>query len=571
MKDEVDVLIVGAGAAGGVLSKELAEAGFRVVVLEAGPHWVPERDFVSDEKGAQQIYWTDPRITAGKDPLELGANVTGKGVGGSTVHFSMVALRMHESDFMVHSRDGVAEDWPIRYADLEPYYDAVEQELGISGPVSWPWGPPRKGPYPYREHPLNSVAQLFVRGCEKLGITWSPCPLATISAPKDDRPPCVYRGFCVYGCSTNAKSSTLVTYIPKAIKAGAEIRANCMATRVNLDPQGRARSVSYIRTTDDGKQHEEEQAAALIILSCYSIETPRLLFNSAQAGHPDGLANSSGLVGKGLMVHPAHSVYGRFSELVYQYKAPPTLAISQDFYETDPANDYLRGYTIEPIGPFPIGFAKQAAASLGLWGEQLRQFMFDYNHYAGWGIVGECLPNDGNTVTLEPDERDQYGLPIARVTFAWGNNDRKLIKAGIEKLRQLLEAAGAEVTWVTEDTAHLLGACRMGSDPRHSVVDQWCRSWDVPNLFICDGSVFVTSAAVNPSLTIEAIATRTADYITRQAHSDLFQTQGPRNFHPLPSAVSSRQTVRSIVLGCFASTLCFTPGASATILAGDKS
>ncbi|PZR94786.1 MAG: hypothetical protein DLM69_12215 [Candidatus Chloroheliales bacterium] len=333
-----------------------------------------------------------------------------------------------------------------------------------------------------------------------------------------------------------------------------------MATRVNLDRQGRARSVSYIRSTDDGKQHEEEQAAALIILSCYSIETPRLLLNSAQAGHPDGLANSSGLVGKGLMVHPAHSVYGRFSEMVYQYKAPPTLAISQDFYETDPANDYLRGYTIEPIGTFPIGFARQAAASLGLWGERLRHFMLDYNHYAGWGIVGECLPADGNTITLEPDERDQYGLPIARVTFSWGDNDRKLIKAGIEKQRQILEAAGAEVTWVTEDTAHLLGACRMGSDPRQSVVDQWCRSWDVPNLFICDGSVFVTSAAVNPSLTIEAIAARTADYITRQAHSDLFQTQERRNFHPLPSAVSSRQTVRSIVLGCFASTLCFTPG-----------
>jgi choline dehydrogenase-like flavoprotein len=244
MKEVADVLIVGVGAAGGVLCKELAEAGFRVVALEAGPHWRPERDFVSDEKGAHQLYWTDPRVTGGADPIELGANVTGKGVGGSTVHYSMVALRMHESDFRVRTLDGVAQDWPFGYEELEPYYDAVERELGIAGPVSWPWGPRRNGPYPYREHPLNGVAQLFGRGCDRLGITWAPCPIATISAPKGDRPPCVYRGFCVYGCSTNAKSSTLVTYVPKAIRAGADIRPNCMATGINLGPDGRARIVT---------------------------------------------------------------------------------------------------------------------------------------------------------------------------------------------------------------------------------------------------------------------------------------------------------------------------------------
>ena len=528
-QNPADVLIIGAGAAGGVLSKELAEAGFKVVVLEAGPHWVPERDFVSDEKGAQQLYWIDPRVTAGKDPIELGANVTGKGVGGSTVHYSMVTLRMHESDFMVRSLDGVGQDWPIRYEDLEPYYDRVEKELGISGPVTWPWGPKRRGPYPYREHPFNAVAELFIRGCDKLGINWAPAPLATISAPKEDRPPCVYRGWCIYGCSTNAKSSTLVTYIPKAIQAGAEIRANCMATRLNLGADGRARSVTYIRVTEDGHQIEEEQAAEMIILSCYSIETPRLLLNSAQAGFPNGLANSSGLVGKGLMVHSSHIVYGRFSELVYQYKAPPTSALTQDFYETDPKKSYARGFTIEPIGPFPQTFARQAMANLGLWGEELREFMFDYNHYAGLGLVGECLLNDTNQVTLDPTDKDQYGLPVARVTFSWGENDRQLVEAGVQKQREILEAAGAEVTWTSDDTAHLMGSCRMGSDSRNSVVDSWCRSWDIPNLFICDGSVFVTSSAANPSLTIQAIATRTADYIINRSRTgDLFHVAGER-------------------------------------------
>jgi choline dehydrogenase-like flavoprotein len=519
MREHVEVVIVGAGAAGAVLAKEIAEAGIRVLVLEAGPHWSPEADFVSDELAARKLYWTEPRVTAGDDPIELGGNVTGRGVGGSTVHYSMVALRMHESDFRVRTTDGIADDWPLTYEELEPYYDRVETELGISGPVTWPWGPRRRGPYPYREHPLNGVAQLFARGCDRLGIRWAPAPIATISAPKGDRPPCVYRGFCIYGCSTNAKSSALVTYIPKAIEAGAEIRADAMVTRIELDERGRARDVVYRRTGPDGSTTEESVQADLVILSAYSIETPRLLLGSAQRGHPDGLANSSGLVGRGLMVHSANIAFGRFPELVYQYKAPPTLAVSQDFYETDRARGFARGYTLEPIGPFPIAFARMAAAGLGIWGNELREFMFDANHYAGWGIVGESLPDDRNRVTLDPEVRDERGQPVARVTFGWGDNDRRMIDHGVDKATEILEAAGAEATWSVEDTAHLLGACRMGSDPTTSVVDRWGRSWDVPNLFICDGSVFVTSSGVNPSLTIQALAARTAAYITSERRS----------------------------------------------------
>jgi choline dehydrogenase-like flavoprotein len=538
--DKVDVLIIGAGAAGSVLAKELAEAGFRVVVLEAGPHWVPERDFVSDEKGARALYWTDPRVTAGGDPIELGGNVTGKGVGGSTVHFTMVALRMHESDFMVRTLDGVADDWPLRYEDLAPYYRRVEEELCIGGPISWPWGPPRDtryhgiSTYPFRQHPLNAVGELFGQGCEHLGIRWAPAPLATLSARKGDRPSCVYRGWCNYGCSTNAKSSALVTFIPKALRAGAEVRANCMATRINLDDAGRAVSVNYVRTDGEGRHVEEQQTAELIVVSAYAIESPRLLLNSAQAGHPNGLANSSGLVGKRLMIHAAHVVYGRFPKPVYPYKAPPAVALTQDFYETDPARDYVRGYTIETIGDFPQAFAKSARKSLGLWGSQLRGLMMDYNHYAGWGLVGEALPHDENTVTLDPDLKDRFGLPVARVTFKWGENDRRLIRAGLAKQREIAEAAGAEVVWDADDTAHLLGACRMGDSPEISVVDRWCRTWDVPNLFVCDGSVFVTGAGVNPSLTVEALAMRTAEYIRRGARTGEFLHR------PEPSSLVTR-------------------------------
>jgi choline dehydrogenase-like flavoprotein len=511
--EDPDVCIIGTGAAGGILARELAEAGFRVVALEAGPYWVPERDFFSDERAARQLFWTDRRITGGKDPVELAGNLTGRGVGGSTVHYSMVALRFHESDFRTQTLDGVGKDWPIGYDDLEPYYDEVERELGISGPVHWPWGPRRRGPYPYREHPLNSVADLFARGCERLGIGWAPMPLATISAPKGDRHPCVYRGFCNFGCSTNAKSSTLVTYIPQAVRAGAEIRAGCMASRINLDPAGKARSVSYFRGKEDGGFVEEEQKARLVIVAGYSIETPRLLLNSACARFPEGLANSSGLVGTHLTVNSSHLVFGRFDTPIYPYKAPPGLALSQDFYETDARNDYARGYSIECVGPFPIQFAQVLSGGAGLWGRRLRTAMMDYNHYAGWALNGECLADRANTVTVVPEEKDQYGLPIARVTFGWGENEQKMIEAGIGQMRRIMEAAGGADLFEVEDTAHIMGTCRMGSDPSDSVVDPWCRSWDVRNLFICDGSVFVTSSGVNPSLTIQAIAARTSDYL----------------------------------------------------------
>jgi choline dehydrogenase-like flavoprotein len=510
---EVDACVIGIGAAGGVLVKELAEAGWSVVGLEAGPHWNSRQDFVSDERTMQKLYWREKRITAGNDPIELAGNVTGRGVGGSTVHYAMYALRMHRSDFRVRSRDGVADDWPLSYAELAPYYDQVERELGIAGPLDWPWDSPREGAYPYRPHQLNAVGELLARGCDRLGIAWRPGPIATLSAPKDERPPCVYRGWCIFGCSTDAKSSTLVTYVRKAVKAGAEIRPHSMAVRINLDPRGRARSVSYLRSDAEGNSVEEEQAARVIIVAGYAIETPRLLLLSACPGHEAGLANSSGMVGKNLMVHAAHTVYGRFPEPVRQHKAPPASTISQAFYETNRANDYVRGYSIETVGPLPIQFARMLVGSLGLWGRELREVMLDYNHFAGFGLVGEVLPQEHNRVTLHERERDRFGLPIPVVAFAWGENDRRVIKAGTAKMTELMEAAGAEATFEVADTAHLMGACRMGGDPRTSVVDHRCRTWDVPNLYICDGSVFVTSSAANPSLTIQALATRTAQLL----------------------------------------------------------
>ena len=517
--DPVDAVVVGVGAAGGVLLRELAHAGWRVVGLEAGPHWSSQRDFVSDELTMRKLAWRERRITTGPDPVELAENVTGRGVGGSTVHYSMYALRMHRSDFTVRSTDGLADDWPLRYEDLTPYYDRVERYLGIAGPVDWPWDPPR-GRHPYPPHQLNGVGELMARGCDALGITWRPAPVATLSAPKGDRPPCINRGFCLSGCTTDAKSSTLVTYVPDAMAAGAEIRAESMVSRIDLDSRGRARGVTYLRATGDG-YIEERQPADVVIVAGYAIETPRLLLMSATNQHRDGLANSSGRVGTGLMVHSSDIVYGRFPDRVGQHKGPPANTITQDFYETDPDNDYRRGYSIETVGPLPIQFARQAAAALELRGPQLRAFMADYLHYAGLGLVGETLPNRQNTVVLHPTERDRFDLPVPVVSFGWGENDNRLRASGIRRQREILNAAGAEATFAVDDTAHLLGGAPMGSAPDTSVVDADCRAWDVPGLYICDGSVFVTSSAANPSLTIQALAARTAHRLISRAHQQL--------------------------------------------------
>jgi choline dehydrogenase-like flavoprotein len=517
-REIVDFCIVGTGAGGGVLAAKLAERGFSVVALEAGPHWDPTRDFVSDERGSRDLFWMDERITGGRDPIELGSNNSGRGVGGSSVHYSMIAMRAQPEDFRRLSLEGpLAEvelcDWPIGYGDLAPYYEEVERDLHIAGPTFYPWGPRRRR-YPQREHELNASAMVLVNGCSRLGIPAVPAPVATLSAPADGRPPCVYRGFCNYGCTTNAKSSILVTYIPRAIAAGAEVRELCMAARVTHDAGGRATGVEYFR----GRAGEVSfQSARNVIVAGYSIETPRLLLNSASSLFPDGLANSSGFVGKCFMVHTGHQVFARFDERINQYKAPPGLALTEHFNRTIPGESFVCGYTVETVGPHPCDFAGRVTTARGYWGAELKLLMAGSNYYSGIGIVGEVLPQIGNEVRLHDTERDKFGLPIPHVLFGYHENDRRLVEHAVATMKKIMAAAGGADVWSADRTAHLLGTCRMGSDPRSSVVDADCRSHDVPNLFVCDGSVFPTSAAVNPSLTIEAIAARTAVRISELA------------------------------------------------------
>ena len=504
--EAVDFAIVGTGAGGGTLAARLAEKGFSVVAFDAGPFFRPLEDFASDEEEQAKLYWNDERLVDGSDPIVMGGNNSGRAVGGSTVHFAMVSLRFRPEHFKARSLLGYGADWPVDWREMWPYYRQAEQALSISGPVSYPWGPPRPA-YPYRPHPFNACAQAMAVGCEAMGMAWSPIPLATVSAPHGASPPCVQRGFCRFGCSTNAKQSALTVWIPRALKAGAEVRDLAMVGRIELGSHGRVSGLHYHR---EGEWRF--QRARNVVVAGYAVETPRLLLNSACPQHPDGLANSSGLVGKNLMTQPNQGVFGRTDKASRWNKGPPNQCLTEHWNYCD-EKDFPGGYTLMSQGPMPQEWANVQIGARGLWGGRLRDAMLDYNHMIGIKVVGECLPSEKNTVTLA-DEVDQYGLRIPRITFGWGAEDKALIAHCMDQMQGCLEAVEANGVFRQEDdTNHLNGTCRMGDDPRTSVVNADGRSWDIPNLWVCDGSIFPTVGGVNPSLTIQAMALRIADRI----------------------------------------------------------
>ncbi|MGE5270674.1 MAG: GMC family oxidoreductase [Thiohalocapsa sp.] len=508
--EEVDFAIVGTGAGGGTLACRLAEAGFSVVAFDAGPYWRPLEDFASDEKAEEKLFWLGERIVGGEDPFQLGSNNSGQSVGGSTVHFQMVSLRFRPERLKPRSKLGYAVDWPVEPEVMWRYYTEVEEALKIAGPVNYPWGPPRPR-YPYRQHEPNAAGLVLARGCEALGIKWAATPLATISAPRGLAHPCVYRGFCKFGCSTNAKQSALLTWIPRAIAAGAEIRDLAMVGHVTIGDDGRATGLEYHR---EGRWRR--QRARHVVVAGYAIETPRLLLNSACGKYPDGLANSSGLVGKYFMTQSNHAVYAIFDEEIRWYKGPPSMAITEHWNYTDTGKDFPGGYSYMSQGPLAIEWARNLASGRNLWGMALRREMTKYNHQAGLKIVGEVLPQEQNRVELA-DETDQYGLRIPRIVFSYGEDDKKLFQHATRFMSEALAAAGGSDLWPDSDTAHLYGGCRMGTSPRDSVTNPDGRTWDIANLWVCDASLFPTTGAVNPSLTVQANACRIADRIREMA------------------------------------------------------
>jgi choline dehydrogenase-like flavoprotein len=502
-EDVVDLVVVGAGAGGGVLAQRLARRGWRVVLLEKGPLWDPDTDWVSDEKGAGQagLYWTDNRIVSGNDPIEMGKNNSGQGAGGSMAHFAGYVPRLHPSDFEVRTRDGVAVDWPISYWDLKESFERVERELPVAG-QHWPWGDPHG--YPHAPHPVAGAAAKAWAGARSYGIEMRVGPVAITNGVFGNRPHCIYRGFCLEGCKVNAKASPLVTHLPDAVEYGCEIRADSMVTRVEVDDAtGRARGVAYVK---DGA--ERLQRADAVAVCGYAIETPRLLLNSTSRRHPHGLGNNTDQVGRYVMVQGASQTAARFPELLRMYKAPPPEISSEQFYETDERRGFARGFSIQTISPLPIGWAEHVLSE-GHWGQSLREYMRDYNHWTVLGVLAEFLPQPENRVTLG-DDKDQFGLPIAHFNYNRCENDDAMLVYAKKILAEIWEGAEAMDTLTIDRYAHLVGGCRMGSSPDDSVVDANHRIWGVDNAFVVDGSVLPTQGAANPALAIMALADRCA-------------------------------------------------------------
>jgi len=523
-KEAIDVVVVGSGAGGAVVAKELAEAGLSVVVIEAGKRFNPYIDYPTDrndfEVKAYKVFEPD-------DNLRDRYTVTGpkwfvlnraKGVGGSTLKYVGCSPRFHESDFLVRTEDGLAEDWPITYKDLEPFYTRVEYELGVSGPTGSeanPYDPPRSKPFPTPAHRLNLASMMIKRGADKLGLHLVREPLAIPTIEWNGRPACINAGTCIRGCAITAKSSMDVTYLRKAEKSGrVEIRSQCMARRVTVSPDGKARGVVYY--DHEGREHEIQAKA--IVLAGNAIETPRLLLLSKSGQFPDGLANSSGLVGKYFMEHLAVFANGLFPERIDPWRGTPTGGMIQDFYSTKISNTFARGWTtyVSCNEHWPLSVAKQVPD----WGEEhkLRTKQL-FAHYVGLASVGEQLPNVRNQVTLDPNVKDKFGLPVPRLTIELGKNDREMVRAIQNTFNEILEASGSIEILNNElrpgNSCHYMGTCRMGLNSQSSVVDKWGRTHDVKNLFIADGSVFVTGAAVNPALTISALAIRTSTNIVK--------------------------------------------------------
>jgi choline dehydrogenase-like flavoprotein len=539
MTETPDFVIVGSGAAGGVIAKELAVAGFRVVVLEQGPY-LKATDFHHDELATVYRYalTNDPKTSpttfrkTATDVAKGGSWLQyGRLVGGGTAHFTANYWRFHESDFIERSKHGAIAgtgfaDWPLTYGELEPYYTKVEWDIGVSGQAGVsPFDPPRSKPYPMRPLPVKSSGVLFERGAKRLGWHPFPAPMAIASEPYQGRLACQHCGFCeFFGCEFGAKSSTLFTVIPRAEATGrCEIRSGCYVFRIDMNRAGRTTGVTYY----DARKRERRQPAKAVILCCNGAETPRLLLMSASSRFPQGLANSSGLVGKHLMFTGWSLSSGVFEEPLNEFKSVLVTRVLQDFYESDPARGFYGGGGLDARLDFaPIGFALSGLPPDGpRWGAEYKRTLRRYfTRTMNVASHSTSLPLESNSISLDPAITDAWGLPALRVTYRDHPDDLAIMRFLQARALELLAAAGAQRTWsypVTEQTGsnHLLGTCRMGTDAAASVVDRDHRTHDVANLFICDGSSFVTSGRGQPTCTIQALAYRAADHIARLARA----------------------------------------------------
>ena len=460
-REEVDFVVVGSGAAGGVMAKELSTAGHSVVLMEQGPHLTAE-DFHHDEwaidhnlahmwgrtKGYPQTFRKTEEEVAEEREMVCGY---AHNVGGSSMHFSGNFWRFRPIDFMEASVRGTIAgtnfaDWPISYEDLEPYYTKVDWEVGVSG-LQGPWDPPRSREYPCPPMPIKGSDVLLERAAKSMGLNPYPAPVAILSQPHNGRPGCIHCGFCNgFGCEVNAKSSSLVSMIPVALASGnCELRTGCTAYRVNTNEAGRATEVVYW----DGDGNVQAQRTKAVVLCANGSETPRLLLMSESSQHPDGRANSSGMVGKNLMFNGYSSVMGLFDEPVNAHKSIPTTRVVHDFYELDPALGFYGGGGIDgrhPSRGTPLGFALMSGYLFGgpAWGSEYKnRLAHEFSHVAAFDGHTTSLPLSSNNITLDPEIQDKFGRPVIRTTYMDHPDDIATMRWFLEKTTEMMEAAGA--------------------------------------------------------------------------------------------------------------------------------
>lgn len=505
------VVIIGTGAGGGVLANELAQKGVKVVALEAGGRYLPE-DYVNDEwESFGQLAWLDPRTTSGdwrvaKDFSGLPAWIV-KAVGGTTTHWAGASLRFQDHEWKALTTYGRVDganllDWPIDGAEMAPWYDKAETKLGVT----------RTGDRPGL--PGNNNYKVLEKGALALGYKdVHTGRMAINSLEYDNRMACQQTGFCFQGCKWGAKWSAAYTEIPAGEATGnLEVRERCHAARIEHDDSGKVTAVVYF----DAEGKEQRQAARIVCVAGNTIESPRLLLNSASPMFPDGLANSSGQVGRNYMRHVTGSVYAVFDKPVRMWRGTTMAGIVQDEARNDPERGFVGGYELETLSlglPFMAAFLDP-----GGWGREFTTALDSYENMAGMWIVGEDMPQETNRVTLNTEVKDQFGLPVPNVNFSDHPNDVAMRNHAYTQGMAIYNAVGATRTFPTPPypSTHNLGTNRMSENPRDGVVNKWGQTHDIANLFISDGSQFTTGAAENPTLTIVALAIRQADHIARE-------------------------------------------------------